>query len=125
MRIFIMSKKDGYQTLVGERGIKLSGGERQRIAIARAIVKNAPLLIFDEATSSLDKESERLVQSALDNLLEDRSSIVVAHRLSTIKKADCIYFIKSGSVAEHGSHDELISKGGLYHELYYKTFIND
>lgn len=119
---FIMSKKDAYETIVGERGIKLSGGERQRIAIARAIVKNAPLLIFDEATSSLDKESELKVQLAMDNLLENRSSIVIAHRLSTIKKADCIYFIKDGAVSEHGTHDELIALEGLYHELYYKTF---
>ncbi|MCK5757732.1 MAG: ABC transporter ATP-binding protein, partial [Clostridiales bacterium] len=105
---FIVQQADGYETLVGERGIRLSGGQRQRIAIARAILKDAPILLLDEATSSLDSGSEELVQDALDKLMENRTCIVAAHRLSTIEKADIIYFIKNGKVAEEGSHRQLL-----------------
>ncbi|MCD6321905.1 MAG: ABC transporter ATP-binding protein [Clostridiales bacterium] len=119
---FIEQQKDGYETIVGERGIRLSGGQRQRIAIARAILKDAPILLLDEATSSLDSGSEKLVQDALDKLMENRTCIVAAHRLSTIEKADIIYFIKNGKVAEEGSHNELLAAKGLYSELYYREF---
>lgn len=119
---FITEQINGYDTLVGEKGIKLSGGQRQRIAIARAILKNAPILLLDEATSSLDSESEHLVQKALDTLMEDKTSIVVAHRLSTIEHADIIYFIKDGKVKEQGTHEELLDKNTHYAELYYREF---
>ena len=109
---------EGYDTLVGERGIQLSGGQRQRIAIARAILKDPAILILDEATSSLDSESERLVQDALEKLMQGRTSFVVAHRLSTIKSADKILVIESGSLKEVGTHDELILReNGLYKHL--------
>ena len=100
----------------------MSGGQRQRIAIARAILKNAPILLLDEATSSLDSGSEELVQDALDKLMENRTCIIAAHRLSTIEKADIIYFIKNGKVAEEGNHNELLATKGLYSELYYREF---
>jgi ABC-type multidrug transport system fused ATPase/permease subunit len=119
---FIVQQSKGYETLVGERGIRLSGGQRQRVAIARAILKNAPILLLDEATSSLDSGSEELVQDALDNLMVNRTCIVAAHRLSTIEKADIIYFIKDGCVAEEGTHAELLEAKGLYSELYYREF---
>ena len=119
---FISLLKDGYETEVGERGIKLSGGQRQRVAIARAILKNAPILLLDEATSSLDSESELLIQDALAKLMVGKTSIVVAHRLSTIENADKIFFIKDGMVKEEGSHEELLLQKGLYSELYYKEF---
>ncbi|MCK5129766.1 MAG: ABC transporter ATP-binding protein [Clostridiales bacterium] len=119
---FIMEQKDGYDTLVGEKGIKLSGGQRQRIAISRAILKDAPILLLDEATSSLDSESEHLVQQALDTLMQDKTSVVVAHRLSTIEHANIIYFIKDGRVIEEGTHKELLQKGAHYAELYYREF---
>ncbi|MDX1357849.1 MAG: ABC transporter ATP-binding protein, partial [Clostridia bacterium] len=119
---FIVQQSKGYETLVGERGIRLSGGQRQRIAIARAILRNAPILLLDEATSSLDSGSEELVQDALDNLMVNRTCIVAAHRLSTIEKADIIYFIKDGCVAEEGTHAELLEAKGLYSELYYREF---
>jgi ATP-binding cassette, subfamily B, bacterial len=116
---FIDFLPNGYETYVGERGIKLSGGERQRVAIARAILKNAPVLVLDEATSSLDSESESLIQDALHNLIKDKTTIVVAHRLSTIRKMDRIIVIENGKIVEDGKHDDLINKeGGLYKKLW-------
>lgn len=115
---FIQAFPDGMNTVVGERGIKLSGGQRQRIAIARAMLKNPAILILDEATSSLDAESEHLVQSALQTLMQDRTTIIIAHRLSTIRNADCIYVLDSGKIAEQGTHHELAARiGGIYHNL--------
>ncbi|MBL7821617.1 MAG: ABC transporter ATP-binding protein [Saprospiraceae bacterium] len=115
---FINSFPDKFETIVGERGIKLSGGQRQRVAIARAILRNPSILILDEATSSLDAESEKLVQDALDKLMEGRTSILIAHRLSTIKDADCIYVLKKGQIQESGSHEELLQKpNGTYKAL--------
>ena len=114
---FIMEKEEGYQTNIGDRGSKLSGGQRQRISIARAILKNPPILILDEATSALDTESERLVQEALDRLTTTRTTIAIAHRLSTIKNADEICVMHEGEIVERGSHDELIRKNGYYKKL--------
>lgn len=105
-------------TEVGENGLKLSGGQRQRLAIARALLKNAPILILDEATSALDNESERLVQTALENLMQNRTTLVIAHRLSTIEKADNIVVMHEGNVVEQGTHQELISAGGRYADLH-------
>jgi len=116
---FIENLPNKYQTFVGERGIKLSGGERQRVAIARAILKNAPILILDEATSSLDSHSESLIQDALDTLMKGKTTIVVAHRLSTIRKMDRIVVIEGGKIKEHGSHNDLLkTEGGLYKDLW-------
>jgi subfamily B ATP-binding cassette protein MsbA len=115
---FIMGLPDGYQTIVGEKGINLSGGQRQRIAIARAILKNPRILLLDEATSSLDTESERLVQEALQYLMEGRTTFVVAHRLSTIQRADRILVLDKGQLAEEGTHAQLMTRNGLYHYLY-------
>ena len=116
---FIVGLKDGFDTMVGERGTKLSGGQRQRIAIARAILKDAPILILDEATSALDSESEALIQKSLETLMENRTSIVIAHRLSTIAKLDRIIVLKNGKIVEDGSHDELINKKrGVYAKLW-------
>jgi ATP-binding cassette subfamily B protein len=116
---FILSLPDQYQTLVGERGIKLSGGERQRIAIARAILANRPILILDEATSSLDSESERAIQDALYTLTHGRTSIIIAHRLSTILDADRILVFHSGKIVEEGSHDQLMKyEKGIYANLF-------
>lgn len=114
---FISQKENGYATNIGDRGSKLSGGERQRMTIARAVLKNPPILILDEATSSLDTESERLVQDAINNLMQDRTSIVIAHRLSTVRHADEIIVLQKGEIAERGTHDELIAKGGIYKRL--------
>ena len=114
---FIMQTENGYQTNIGERGSKLSGGQRQRLSIARAVLKNPPVLILDEATSALDSESERLVQDALNNLMQNRTSIVIAHRLSTIQHADEIVVIQNGVIAERGTHDELIKGSGIYRKL--------
>src|SRR5204862_2404293 len=114
---FINRFPEQYETIVGERGIKLSGGQRQRIAIARAILKDPAILILDEATSSLDSESEQLVQEALDNLMKGRRSFVIAHRLSTIRNADKIVLIDKGIVSEAGTHAQLMSHNGLYRKL--------
>lgn len=115
---FIMETEQGYQTNVGDRGCRLSGGQRQRISIARAILKNPPLLILDEATSALDTESERLVQDALDRLMQQRTTVAIAHRLSTIRHADTIYVLHEGRIVEQGTHDELIERNGYYKKLH-------
>lgn len=115
---FIMELKDGYDTFVGERGVKLSGGQKQRISIARAFLKNPPILILDEATSALDNESERLVQESLNILARGRTTLIIAHRLSTIRKADKIIVLTSKGIEEMGTHEELLKAGGLYAELY-------
>ena len=114
---FIMATSDQYQTTIGDRGSRLSGGQRQRISIARAILKNPPILILDEATSALDTESEKLVQEALENLMKDRTTLVVAHRLSTIRNADLICVLHEGQIVERGTHDELIALNGYYRKL--------
>ncbi|HEY0750437.1 MAG TPA: ATP-binding cassette domain-containing protein, partial [Chitinophagaceae bacterium] len=114
---FIRKKERGYETNIGDRGTKLSGGERQRMTIARAIVKNPPILILDEATSSLDTESERLVQDAINNMMQNRTSIVIAHRLSTIRHADEIIVLQKGEIVERGNHDQLMQKQGYYFKL--------
>jgi subfamily B ATP-binding cassette protein MsbA len=114
---FIIQKEDGYNTNIGDRGSKLSGGERQRLTIARAVLKNPPILILDEATSSLDTESERLVQDAINNLMTNRTSIVIAHRLSTIRHADEIIVLQKGEIVERGTHDSLIAQNGFYKRL--------
>jgi len=121
---FIRGLPKGYDTSIGERGVRLSGGERQRIAIARALLKNAPILILDEATSALDSESESLVQSALHNLMEGRTVFVIAHRLSTIRRADRIVVIENGTIADTGSHDNLMTRLGTYRRLYELQFAN-
>ena len=115
--LFIINKENGYDTNIGDRGNKLSGGERQRITIARAVLKNPPILILDEATSSLDTESERLVQDAINNLMNNRTSIVIAHRLSTIRHADEIIVLQKGKIVERGNHELLLEKNGFYRKL--------
>ncbi|MCI0486952.1 MAG: ATP-binding cassette domain-containing protein [Blastocatellia bacterium] len=121
---FIM-ERGGYDTLIGERGVKLSGGERQRLAIARALAKDAPILVLDEATSALDTQSERLVQRALANLMRGRTTIVIAHRLTTIHRADQIVVLDRGRVVDVGTHDELMSRGGIYKDLYELQFSDE
>ena len=115
---FISSLPEGYDTVVGELGVTLSGGQRQRLAIARALMKNAPILILDEATSALDSESERLVQDAIDRLMEGRTTLVIAHRLATIQRCSRIVVLDQGEIAEQGTHEELLARGRLYRRLY-------
>ena len=115
---FIDNLPHKYDTMVGERGVKLSGGQRQRIAIARAILKDAPILILDEATSALDSESEKLIQDALEKLMKNRTSIVIAHRLSTIAKLDRIIVLDNGSIKEQGTHTDLLQSNGTYAKLW-------
>ena len=112
-----MAHPEGYSRIVGEKGFALSGGERQRIAIARAILRNPPILILDEATSALDTVTERLVQDALDRLMENRTTFAIAHRLSTIRHADLILVMQDGAIVERGTHDELFAAGGVYRKL--------
>ena len=119
---FIMALPDGFDTVIGEGGATLSGGERQRVAIARALIHNPKILILDEATSALDNTTEILIQKSLDDLCKGRTTLVVAHRLSTIKNADEIAVIAEGRIVEQGSHDELMAKGGMYSELYKLQF---
>ena len=119
---FILEKPGGYEAGIGEKGVTLSGGQRQRLSIARAILKNAPILILDEATSSLDNEAERAVQADLDELMKGRTTICIAHRLSTVRNADVILVLDHGRIAESGRHDELLALGGIYHKLYYLQF---
>jgi subfamily B ATP-binding cassette protein MsbA len=122
---FIREMPDGYDTIVGERGIFLSGGQRQRLAIARAILVNAPVLVLDEATSALDAESERLVQRAIANLVRNRTTIVIAHRLSTVRRADVIVVMEAGRIIETGTHTELLARGGKYQKLYELQFADE
>src|SRR2546421_7334210 len=122
---FIVELPAGYDTIIGERGIFLSGGQRQRLAIARAVLIDAPVLVLDEATSALDAESEQLVQRAIGNLIRDRTTIVIAHRLSTVRRADLIVVIERGQIIEQGTHAELLAQGGQYQRLYELQFADE
>jgi ATP-binding cassette, subfamily B, bacterial MsbA len=122
---FIIELPDGYDTIIGERGIFLSGGQRQRLAIARAVLIDAPMLVLDEATSALDAESEQLVQRAIGNLIQDRTTIVIAHRLSTVRRADLIVVMERGQIIERGTHAELLAQGGQYRRLYEIQFADE
>mgnify|MGYP002513955571 CR=1 FL=1 len=119
---FIMSFPNGYDSDIGQRGVKLSGGQKQRISIARVFLKNPPILIFDEATSSLDNESEKVVQQSLEDLAKNRTTFVIAHRLSTIRNSDLILVMRDGAVVEQGTHNELLKANGFYAELYNSQF---
>ena len=119
---FIMTLPEGYDTMVGERGVKLSGGQKQRLSIARVFLKNPPIVILDEATSSLDNESELFVQQALDRLAQGKTTVTVAHRLSTIMNADEILVLKDNKIAERGNHQDLIDQNGIYKKLYTAQF---
>jgi ATP-binding cassette, subfamily B, bacterial MsbA len=121
---FIARMPNGYESVIGERGTRLSGGERQRIAIARAILKNAPILILDEATSSLDTESEASVQAALQRLMENRTVLVIAHRLTTVRNANRIVVLEKGTIADEGPHDQLVGRLGTYKRLYDLQFVD-
>jgi len=121
---FISALPEGYDSVIGERGLRLSGGERQRLAIARALLKNAPILILDEATSALDSESEALVQPALGNLMQGRTVLVIAHRLSTVRRADRIVVLENGTIADIGTHDDLMQRDGTYRRLYDLQFVD-
>ncbi|HEX9424966.1 MAG TPA: ATP-binding cassette domain-containing protein, partial [Pyrinomonadaceae bacterium] len=122
---FIINMPEQYDTMVGEQGITLSGGQRQRVAIARAIIRNAPILILDEPTSDLDAASEELVFEALSRLMEGKTSIVIAHRLATVRRADVIFVLDKGVIVERGTHTTLLSAGGLYSHLYEIQFRNE
>jgi subfamily B ATP-binding cassette protein MsbA len=122
---FVMALPQGLDTLIGEQGVLLSGGERQRLAIARALLKDPPILILDEATSSLDSESEREVQQALDRLIKGRTTLVIAHRLSTVRNADRIVVLDEGRIVETGSHGDLLKQDGLYRRLYEMQFARE
>jgi ATP-binding cassette subfamily B protein len=115
---FIEAQKSGYDTAVGERGLKLSGGQKQRLSIARAILKNSPIFIFDEATSAVDNETEEAIQHSLAAIVKNRTTIIIAHRLSTIRHADAIYVLDHGAIAEAGHHDDLQQRGGIYTKLW-------
>ena len=112
-----MELENGYNTVIGERGVRLSGGQKQRLSIARAVLRNSPILILDEATASVDTATEKLIQKAIDRVIQNRTTIIIAHRLSTVRNADKIVVLDKGVVAETGTHDELVEKDGLYAKL--------